>query len=55
MPLNPLAFDNEEEFKKALNEKGKKSGWVPFFTNLAQSAIEHIITHDGKKKVSALK
>lgn len=29
MVLNPLAFDNEEEFKKALKEEGLKRGWKP--------------------------
>ena len=38
MPLNPLSFDSEEEFQKALNEEGFKKGWTPILID----KIEHV-------------
>ena len=29
MPLNPLAFDSQESFEKALLEEGLEKGWTP--------------------------
>jgi hypothetical protein len=52
MFLNPLAFDSEEEFQKALNEEGRKQGWTP-------SNIINILQHsdinffDERKKKGA--
>lgn len=48
MPLNPLAFDSQESFEKALMEEGLKRGWVPFLTN-TENAIKHVLFHHGVK------
>src|SRR4051795_5732235 len=44
MPLNPLAFDNQEEFEKALLENGLKNGWEPLgvpVDKIVHSILEH--------------
>jgi hypothetical protein len=43
MPLNPLAFDSEEQFVKALNEEGFKRGYTPF------TSADDILEHHGVK------
>jgi hypothetical protein len=47
MPLNPVSYENEEEFKKDLNEKGTKNGWT-LVTEIYHSVVQHVVKHETK-------
>lgn len=54
MLLNPLAFDSEEEFKKALLEEGLKQGWTPISktfektSEIGKQVVEKILKQEGR-------
>ena len=48
MPLNPLGFDSQESFEKALMEAGLRRGWTPLKDSV-EDLIDKIIEHHGIK------
>jgi hypothetical protein len=52
MPLNPLAFDSQESFEKALLEEGLEKGWTPIAFSHGEEmpdVLEDILEHHGIK------